>query len=496
MKIKINESGIRNIKDLSKKYDKSIIYGHMDLDGLTSSICAKTYLEKYGIKTIDFQNIQYGELEYSISKPNDNILSVLVDFSHGKPFMKIHTDHHQEQQSIKNISNQFRHSDSNADTWSSIISTSNIFSAEDIKIINMIDSAKYKDEKINPMDLFISSFKINKNNSSYENHIKLGIACNKLLLTYKNKPEFFKQIVMNANPSLESIYNCIYKIIQTNISKNEKRWITPEEIEQNSIHYYEEQKDKKIEQGTLEDIKNIKNGQSILIDDIIFQVGSGNISKIGSFDRYTAFKIYPESKYFIMLWDRLSMMQISKNPWNNENDINLGDLVLNDIFKNEIYNTLNNKKYNISLLTIKKVNEKKYNEETKSIGFNYDNLINLYPSIEKHMTEKQKFLIKKYMNWHNNDFMDVDNKDVSRALDMLSRFYVPLNEIILTNSGGHSSITNISGFNYLNEELGIRELIKDNKNPYTNNKSISSLSNVILKTIAKKIIKKLTNKGE
>ena len=48
MKTLIKESGIRNIKDLAKRYDKAKIYFHQDLDGVTTALGMKNYLEDNG----------------------------------------------------------------------------------------------------------------------------------------------------------------------------------------------------------------------------------------------------------------------------------------------------------------------------------------------------------------------------------------------------------------------------------------------------------------
>ena len=42
----IFESGIRNIKELSKRYPKAKIYFHQDLDGVTTALGMKNYLEQ------------------------------------------------------------------------------------------------------------------------------------------------------------------------------------------------------------------------------------------------------------------------------------------------------------------------------------------------------------------------------------------------------------------------------------------------------------------
>ena len=42
----LSESGLRDIKDLVKRYPKAKIYFHQDLDGVTTAIAMKKYLEE------------------------------------------------------------------------------------------------------------------------------------------------------------------------------------------------------------------------------------------------------------------------------------------------------------------------------------------------------------------------------------------------------------------------------------------------------------------
>ena len=334
MKLDLMESGLQNIRSLAKQYNKAIIYFHIDLDGVCSAISAKYYLAQYGIETIGVQKIQYGSLEYAIKKPeSSDIMPVLVDFSHGKSFMKIHTDHHDGQIAHQGASQQFRHSKSNAGTISSIISTTNIFPTEDVRIIDMVDSAGYKDENVNVWDMLVATAKADKSKSAWNNHLRMGMACGKLLLAYKNKPDFLETIVMKSQPSLQSMYNTILGIIKEYLKNGDRGWVSPEQIEKNSQVYYDEQSKRKIPEGTADDIANMTNGQTLLIGNTIFQIGGENMRKTGSYDRYTALRLYPEAEYLIMLWNSIGMMQVSKNPCGDKNDIHLCHLVLGDIFK-------------------------------------------------------------------------------------------------------------------------------------------------------------------
>jgi len=101
--ILITESGIRGIVDLAKRYRKAKIYFHQDLDGVTTAIAMKNYLEKYGIEVVDAEVIQYGDKEFAIKKldAQGDTMPVLVDFAHGKPMFVIHTDHHDTQAGVE-----------------------------------------------------------------------------------------------------------------------------------------------------------------------------------------------------------------------------------------------------------------------------------------------------------------------------------------------------------------------------------------------------------
>ena len=99
----LNEGGIRDIKAIAKRYPMAKIYFHQDLDGVTTALAMKNYLENNGIKVVDAEIIQYGGKEFAIHKPEGkgDIMPVLVDFAHGKPMFVIHTDHHDTQAGVE-----------------------------------------------------------------------------------------------------------------------------------------------------------------------------------------------------------------------------------------------------------------------------------------------------------------------------------------------------------------------------------------------------------
>ena len=163
----------------------------------------------------------------------------------------------------------------------------------------------------------------------------------------------------------------------------------------------------------------------------------------------------------------------------------------------------NTDKYKISLLAIKKMNEEKVDEEKGSIGFDYEGLLAVYPKLRElydKFSPKYQYVIKKYMNWKPSDFINQPEEEVKKAIDILGRkLYVYLPDIIMANSGGHPSITNLTGFGYLNEEISIRKRLDKGENPYEKskykkdpNEKSDALSIVILKSIAKDVIKYLS----
>jgi len=161
----INESGIRNIKELSKRYKKAKIYFHQDLDGVTTAIAMKAYLENQGIEVVDAEIIQYGDKEWSIKKPDASgeVMPVLVDFAHGKPMFVIHTDHHDSQAGVESgTSTSFKSSRSNVETISQSISPKELFPNDDITLISTVDSANYAVQNISPEQVMSYLFKFDK----------------------------------------------------------------------------------------------------------------------------------------------------------------------------------------------------------------------------------------------------------------------------------------------------------------------------------------------
>jgi hypothetical protein len=420
MKKLIKESGIRDIKKLSQRYPKAEIYFHQDLDGVTTAIAMKKYLEDNGINVVDAHVIQYGDKEFSVKK-NDaqgDTMPVLVDFAHGKPMFVIHTDHHDRQAGADETkSTSFRQSRSNVETISQVVSPKELFPSSDILLISTVDSADFAKHDITPDEVVNYLFRFDKDKSLQRNKMLLGFVINKLILAFKNKPGFLEGLVMDSEPSLMSIL--------TNIKEWMKRTnaVKPEQLQKNAADY-----------------KTSMQGYPTVSDNIIFQYGGGSMFKPGSYDRYTPFRNNPEADFLIMAWP-LGLVQASCNPFKKERElkgVNLGEIAQEVLSKWEEQL----KTRTIPLSTIKWVSETSATPE--SVGFTFKDFKALYGDKFETMDGGEKVLN------HIQDMMETPFKDIPEEnRKMLDKIGINAWDLIQANSGGHKCITNISGLNYL-----------------------------------------------
>ena len=436
------ESGIRSINKLRSLFNEVIIVTHQDLDGVTSAIGMKNYFERYGFKVIDTQIIQYGDKEWSLKKsdPNKNIMYCLCDFAHGKPMFTVHLDHHDTQVGVeKGASTSFRHSRSNVETISQIISISDIFPSEDIMMISTVDSADYARLGITPDEVMNYVFTLNKEKSLEKNKIAMALVTNKLLLAYKNKPKFLETLVMECTPSLLNIYQNIVKLAK------ESGYANAKQMKSNLTDYVEAQS----KSGNVE--YDSEYG-------IIKQYGGGSMIKPGSYDRYVPFKLYPEANFLVITWP-LGLLQASCNPFKKSRElkgVNLGEIAQEVLgkYKEELKNKI------ISVDTIKYFAEKNKEFSEESVGFNYNDMVAMFEGTDDgvmglnripkgassdYTIERWQSAIKKIMEKPYSKLSERENK----ALKMLK---VTGWDMVQANSGGHKCITNASGFMYFGKD--------------------------------------------
>lgn len=457
----ICESGIRDMNKISKNFKKAKIYFHKDLDGVTSAITMKKYLENNGIKVIEAEPIQYGNEEYIVKKTPVNTLPVLVDFAHNSVNAQIWTDHHDGQVGNMGASKDFKHTRSNAERISQTISSTDIFPSKDIEVISTVDSADFARYGLTPDDIMKAVFTYDKDLDISKNHQMMGLATNKLVLTYKNKKDFLSTLVMNSKPSLSSMYN-----ITKNMAKSEG-YKTPDDIDFGGEKYKEQRKGLEISKGNARMIPGMKNGESFIDGTTIYQKGGGYMGGKNVYDRYTVFGLYPESDFLITQWP-MGLIQMSANPFSQKkNPYHLGDIMMKKImpkFKSELQNE------NISLDRIKYNFERDIGKKhiKDAIGFNWSDFVDLYKDKIKGVESKN--------DWWPTMVKDIANKPYrflsKKQKDVLKKINVSAWDVIMASSGGHKSITNLSGLNFLKDSKNMMNKISMSLSDYMKDKHL------------------------
>jgi hypothetical protein len=468
----LKESGIRDINNIAKRYKKAKIYFHIDLDGVTTAIGMKKYLERYGIKVVDAETIQYGDDEWAIKKPeaSGNVMPVLVDFAHGKPMFIIHTDHHDTQSGVeKETSTSFRHARSNVETMSGIISPQELFPASDIKLISTVDSANFLPYGLTTKDVRNYIFNYDRSKSVAENSMIQGLVTNKILLAFKSKDFFGEQetrnilekLVLISEPSLKNIYNNLIKLI-LDYGLMKKLDIVIENIV-NEIGDGGNRKNieiralqQQLQKHGEEYVKQIRQKEGKVTkyeDGIIIKDGGGSMKDTGSYDRYVAFEIYPDADFQVVTW-AVGLLQVSCNPFKQSRGLKGVDL--GEINKSII------EKYKPDWSTIKITagKLKKTAERSKkfvpfeSVGFTLKDMMAFYGKSVVGFNEIPKkfenFMQKKYPKntlgaWKKMVIGIMDKPYVALTefeQAVLDSVYTTAYDVIKNNSGGHKCITN------------------------------------------------------
>ena len=517
------EVGIRNIKKIIGPMKTAEIYFHKDLDGVTSALAMKHFLETYyQVKTVDTHQIQYGGLEFAIKHHKEGNLCVLVDFAHGKPMFKIQSDHHDKQVGAGDTEGTyFKPARSNVEIISGEISYSDVFTPGDVELIKTVDSANFLKYDINPEDIQNSIFKFNKELSGEKNRFMMGFVVNRLLLAYKNKRITVKRMdgkrdhinknilecmVLDCNPSLYSMFNNLRHYITTaRVSDKAGVLAKPEVLMQNIQKYIDRMKNYRfIEDPDTGDVseydptsrkhqfltsaKGVKVGKGVHYDEknkIIIQYGGGSMIQPGSYDRYVPFKNFPESNFLCMVWP-LGLIQVSCNPFKEKKlkDINLGEIAKEVMASHQTILT----KVLVSLDSIKKEFEtsqdwKKMQKEEGpdyvGVGFKYSDLEAFYSDCifsSGKLIDLSSVDIKKDMNTVYENLTD-------GQISNLKNYKISAWELITRNSGGHPSITNLQGWGFLKYNRDAMKLAYDTEK-YTD----------VMKKIAREFVDNLKEK--
>ena len=441
----ITESGIQDIKKLAERYPKAQIYFHLDLDGVVSAIAMREYLQRYGIDVIGYKTIQYGDKEFALVKPDasEDVMPVLVDFAHGKPEFKIHTDHHDSQTGVEDAATQFKPARSNVETISGIISPTDIFPTGDIDLFRTVDSADFHRKGIKPEEVINFVFTLDKEKELEKNKQAAGFALNKLILAYKNKPGYLEKLAMYSNPSIVSMF------MKGKELARDMGFVGVEELQSNADNYRER----------LRDFDKVKKEGKILV-----QYGIPSAFKPGSYDRYASLEMHPEVEYFLMIWP-MGLLQTSCNPFKEKFDenINLGEMASEVLEEHKAelsaievplsqIKRISERSVTATLQKLMKQSDEDFGDvksEKDFFGFRFKDLVALYNDKIKGINPDKKSSFKDMI-------VDITNKPYSdlskKQKQMLDYISVNAYDIIVANSGGHPCITNISGINYLGKD--------------------------------------------
>jgi hypothetical protein len=513
----INEEvGIRNITKIISSHKEEHgnnfeIWFHQDLDGVTSALAMKNYLERYGMKLSDAHITQYGGMEYAIKDKKPDSLAALVDFAHFKTMFTIATDHHSGQSGAPSGSAYAKPSRSNVETISGEISPSDVFTPGDIELIKTVDSADFLKHDIKPEDIQNAVFKLDKALSGEKNRFMMGFVVNRLMLVFKNKrisvvsldgkrnhvnKNFLECLVLDSAPSLVSIFMNIRHYMNSAVSLEwdrqkrqhnvPKKLATPDTIVNNLENY----------------IKSRQESSDVEYDSeykIVKQYGIGSVFEPGSYDRYVVFKNNPEADFVCTIFP-MGLIQVSCNPFKEKllKQIDLGAITTEVLskFKYQLSNI------NVPISDIKRINEDegdkmktKYGIDYHPIGFTFGDLKTFYPNSISYLPNRKKGDMKTREMLDLNDDKSEVVMAIKRLMDKpystwtqsekeaMSWLRIPVLTIIEVSSGGHPSITNIQGLNYMSSRKDLLQMLFKTEN-YTD----------VMKMIADEFIKNLKSK--
>lgn len=188
---------------------------------------------------------------------------------------------------------------------------------------------------------------------------------------------------------------------------------------------------------------------------ILIQYGGGNMFQPGSYDRYTPFKNYPEAEFLCIVWP-MGLIQVSCNPFKEKvlKDVNLGEMAKEVLAKhepllNKFYVALESVKYEFETSQDWKKMQKEEGDDYEGVGFKFSDLEAFYSDCVYKQEDGKIVNVDIKENRLINAMNTVYEKLTKDQKDLLASLKIPVWEIIKRNSGGHPSITNISGLNFL-----------------------------------------------
>jgi hypothetical protein len=213
--------------------------------------------------------------------------------------------------------------------------------------------------------------------------------------------------------------------------------------------------------------RNLKN-KEINFDStnkILRQFDIGETFKTGSYDRYVPFRNFPETEWLCTIF-KMGLIQVSGNPFNDKKiNIHLGNITkeLLTKWKKEL------ESFRISISSIKRINEsesyklKKKYSNFQPVGFKFNDLLTFYKEDIWYQPNRKTGDLKTVNKLDLTNDTNSDVVYIKKTMDKLydtwsfeerqdmSNYKITGLAILEVMSGGHASITNIHGINYLDE---------------------------------------------
>jgi len=493
------EVGFRHLRELAGKYRTAEIYFHQDLDGVCSALAMRHFLKMhYGIGLADTHIIQYGGLEYAVKHTKEDNLPIIVDYAHSKVGY-ILFDHHDKQAGADTAMGVYaKPSRSNAEIISGEISYTDVFTATDIRLIQTVDSADFLRHGIGPQDIQRAVFGLDRDAGAERNRFLMGLVVNRLMLALKNKRisvtsldgrsrhenrNLLECLVIDCAPSLYSIYLNIMHYIREATSlewdrsarshNTPKRLPSPEQLTANLMKYIDSRREHLPRPGA-----SPAKHPDIDYDSrykIVRQMDIGRVFDPGSYDRYVVFRNFPEAEFVCTVFP-MGLIQVSCNPFREKRlkSVNLGEITKTVLAKYKAQLS----KVNIGISDIKRINEEeiskmknKYGSDYKAMGFRMSDLRSLYQNSIVYLpgrlagdmktrsvldlsdaTSPEVRLLETWMDRNYSSWPP----DIAQEINNLK---IPVLDIITQMSGGHPSITNIQGFNYMDTRKDLMSIL-------------------------------------
>lgn len=293
-KEELNESAPRIPND--EKYwakkgkpDKKVaLYFHDDLDGIYSAIAMKGYLEKKGFDIVQYGIVNYQE-GWTTTVLDPKLINIALDYAENVENIDVYIDHHGEFKEGENKGKPTAVKTKTSSAYEGIMDQLGLpVDGTVVNVIDMVDSAKYDDYKVDVKSIINFDFK------QFKNKLEFAAAFNQLLKRSDHKT--FIEVVANCKDINPSVYN-IFRLFRILYPANNLNNIEIKKYAQNAGFLTDDGKpDVK---AFIEDIKRknpkvMREFEKDFLDDAYWRLGQMK-SRVWGGDQYGA-KQYIDSQ--------------------------------------------------------------------------------------------------------------------------------------------------------------------------------------------------------